>query len=124
MSIICLSGCTKILGMTGADEGRRINENWVEYNVIHPGLTIKILEPYSADLMRIQTVGKTSPSPLKHTVVFGGKENSHELKIMGRYKKDLYLDGLFYGSTWYGDLVIKDGAMTLNGKLMVQQDKE
>jgi len=113
-----LTGCAAMYGLTGADEGTRISNEWVEYHVTHPGLTITILEPYSPDLMPISTVGKKSPSPLTHVIKFGKSSNHHKLKIVGRYKKELYLDGKFYASIWSGDIVIKDGVLSIDGKLI------
>ncbi|WP_232772082.1 hypothetical protein [Shewanella sp. Actino-trap-3] len=84
----------------------------------HPGLTITIIEPYSTELMRISTIGKSSPSPLKHTVIFGKKSKPHKFEIIGKYQKDLYLDDLFYGSIWIGNIVIKDGALIIDNKLV------
>jgi hypothetical protein len=104
-------------GFTGADAGTRVGD-WVEYNVSHPGLTVKIIEPFSKDLTPISTVGKTSPSPLRHTVTFGSTANLHTLEIVGRYHKDVYLDGNFYASLWTGDIVIKEGLISIDGKLL------
>ena len=112
-----MSGCAVMTGFTGADTGNRVGE-WVEYNVNHPGLTVKIIEPFSPELMPISTIGKTSPSPLRHTITFGKKSNPHKLEIVGRYHKDLYLDGKYYGSIWIGDVVIKNGVMSIDGKLV------
>jgi len=112
-----MSGCAGMTGFTDADTGNRVGE-WVEYNVNHPGLTVKIIEPFSPELMPISTIGKTSPSPLRHTITFGKKSNPHKLEIVGRYHKDLYLDGKYYGSIWIGDVVIKNGVMSIDGKLV------
>jgi hypothetical protein len=114
--LVVLSGCAGLTGFTGADAGTRMGD-WVEYNVSHPGLTVKIIEPFSQDLAPISTVGKTSPSPLRHTVTFGRTTNLHILEIVGRYHKDVYLDGQFYVSLWTGDIVIKEGAISVDGKL-------
>lgn len=116
-----ISGCAGLTGFTGADSGTRVGE-WVEYNVNHPGLTVKIIEPFSQELMPISTIGKTSASPLRHTIKFGRQSNFHKLEIVGRYHKDLYLDGRFYGSIWTGDVIIKDGAMSIDGKPVSEID--
>lgn len=115
-----LTSSATLYGLTGADEGTRISPEWVEYHVTHPGLTITILEPYSADLLPISTVEKKSPSPLTHVIKFGTKTHRHQLKIIGKYKKDLYLDGKFYSSIWSGDVVIKDGKLSIDGELIKQ----
>ncbi|KTD99173.1 hypothetical protein [Pseudoalteromonas sp. H71] len=116
--VLLITGCAGILGVTGADTGKRISDDWVEYNVTHPGLTIKIIEPYAPDLMPISTVGKSSPSPLRHTIIFGTKSNQHELEVIGKYKKELYFDNRFYGSIWSGDVLIRDGSLSIDGKLV------
>ncbi|KAF7786195.1 hypothetical protein PRUB_a0679 [Pseudoalteromonas rubra] len=116
--LLLMTGCASVLGITGADAGKRISDDWVEYNVVHPGLTVKILEPYAADLMPISTVGKSSPSPLRHTVIFGSKSNQHKLEIVGKYKKELYFDNRFYGTIWSGDILIRDGSLSIDGKLV------
>lgn len=113
---IYLSGCAAVYGLTGADGGKRVNENWMEYHVKHPGLTITVLEPYSQGLLPISTVSKTSPSPLRHTVIYGTEANQHRLEIIGKYKKELFLDGKFYGAVWAGDIVIRDGVISIDGK--------
>ena len=115
--VFFVSGCANLIGFTGADTGKRVGD-WVEYNVNHPGLTIKIMEPYSEELMPISTVGKTSPSPLRHTVIFGTQSRQHKLEIVGRYSKELYLDNKFYGSVWLGDVLIRDGSLSIDGKLV------
>ena len=115
--VFIVSGCANLIGFTGADTGKRVDD-WVEYNVNHPGLTIKIMEPYSEELMPISTVGKTSPSPLRHTVIFGTQSSQHKLEIVGRYSKELYLDNKFYGSVWLGDVLIRDGSLSSDGKLV------
>jgi uncharacterized protein YceK len=117
-SVLLINGCATVLGVTGANEGKIVDEQWMEYDVIHPGLSITIIEPYSIDLMPISTVGKSSPSPLKHTVIFGKKSNPHKLEIIGKYQKDLYLDGQHYGSVWSGNIVIKDGVLILDNELV------
>lgn len=113
---LLVSGCATILGVTGANEGRIVDHKWMQYDVTHPGLSITIMEPYSTDLMPISTVGKSSPSPLKHTVIFGKKTNPHKLEIIGKYHKDLYLDGQHYGSVWSANIVIKDGTLSINNE--------
>jgi uncharacterized protein YceK len=115
-SVLLINGCATVLGVTGANEGKIVDEQWMEYDVIHPGLSITIIEPYSIDLMPISTVGKSSPSPLKHVVIFGKKSNPHKLEIIGKYQKDLYLDGQHYGSVWSGNIVIKDGVLILDNE--------
>jgi hypothetical protein len=107
-----------MLGVTGANEGIIVDDKWMEYDVTHPGLSITIIEPYSTDLMPISTIGKSSPSPLKHTVIFGKKSNPHTLEIIGKYQKDLFLDGQHYGSVWSGNIVIKDGALIIDNELV------
>jgi len=115
ISIFLLTaGCTSVLGVTGANEGKVVDDKWMVYNVIHPGLTITIMEPYSAQLMRLSTVSKSTPSPLKHSVVFGRKSKPHKFEIIGEYHKDLYLDGKYYGAVWYGDILIKDGVLFID----------
>ena len=115
--VFFVSGCANMLGFTGADAGKRVGD-WVEYNINHPGLTIQIIEPYSEELMPVSTIGKTSPSPLRHTVIFGTQTNQHKLEIVGRYSKELYLDGKFYGTTLLGDILIHDGSLSIDGKLV------
>lgn len=115
--VFFVSGCANMIGFTGADAGERVGD-WVEYNVNHPGLTIKIIEPYNEELLPISTVGKTSPSPLRHTVIFGTQLNQHKLEIVGRYGKELYLDNKFYGSVWRGNILIRDGSLSIDGKLV------
>jgi len=115
-AFLILSGCASIYGLTGSDDGQKIDSDWVKYTVVHPGLDIIILESFSEDLLPISTVGKKSPSPLTHVIKFGKKTNQHELKIIGKYKKDLYLDGKFYVSIWSGEIEIKNGVLSLNGK--------
>ncbi|WP_105169676.1 hypothetical protein [Pseudoalteromonas sp. T1lg23B] len=115
--VFFLSGCANMIGLTGADAGKRVGD-WVEYNVNHPGLTVKIMEPYSEELLPISTVGKTSPLPLRHTVIFGTHSSRHKLEIVGRYNKELYLDNKFYGSVWLGDVLIHDGNLSIDGKLV------
>ena len=115
--VILINGCATVLGVTGANEGRIIDNQWIEYTVIHPGLSITVIEPYSDDLMPISTVSKSSPSPLKHTLTFGKKSNPHKLEIIGKYQKDLYLDGQYYGSIWTGNIVIKDGIIIIDDEL-------
>ena len=114
---LLVNGCSSVLGVTGANEGRIIDNKWMEYNVTHPGLSITIIEPYSTDLMPISTIGQSSPSPLKHVVIFGKKSNPHKLEIIGKYQKDLYLDGQHYGSVWSANIVIKDGALIIDNEL-------
>ena len=116
--VLLITGCASILGVTGADTGKRINDDWVAYNVTHPGLTIKIIVPYAPDLMPISTVGKSSPSPLRHTIIFGTKSNQHKLEVVGKYKKELYFDNKFYGSIWSGEVLIRDGSLSIDGKLV------
>ena len=115
-SVLLINGCATVLGVTGANEGKIVDEQWMEYDVIHPVLSITIIEPYSIDLMPISTVGKSSPFPLKHVVIFGKKSNPHKLEIIGKYQKDLYLDGQHYGSVWSGNIVIKDGVLILDNE--------
>jgi hypothetical protein len=116
--MLSLTGCASVIGVTGASEGIIVDDKWMKYDVTHPGLTITIIEPYSAELMRISTIGKSSPSPLMHTVIFGKKSKPHKFEIIGKYQKDLYLDDLFYGSTWTGNIVIKDGVLIIDNKLV------
>lgn len=115
--VFFVSGCATMIGFTGADAGKRVGD-WVEYNVNHPGLTIKIIEPYSDDLLPISTVGKTSAAPLRHSVIFGTQSKQHKLEIVGRYSKELYLDNKFYGSIWLGDILIRDGSFLIDGQLV------
>jgi hypothetical protein len=115
---LLLNSCTTLLGVTGANDGRIVEEKWVEYDVTHPGLSITIIEAYSSDLMHISTVGKSSPSPLRHTVIFGTNSNPHKLEIIGKYQKDLYLDGQHYGSIWSGSITIKEGILSIDNKLV------
>lgn len=111
-SLFTLSAC---VGITGADAGKRVGD-WVEYNVVHPGLDIKILEPFSKDLLPISTIGKSKTSPLKHTVTFGTITEKHTLEIVGKYSKDIYLDGHYYGKLQFGEIMIKDGIVSIDGK--------
>jgi hypothetical protein len=48
--------------------------------------------------MPIKTSGKSSPSPLRHAVIFGTKSKPHKREIIGQYQKELYLNGQHYGS--------------------------
>ncbi len=114
--LISLSACFSLYGLTGADEGRRMNEEWVVYKVIHPGQEIKILEPYSPELMPIETIGKKSPAPLRHLETFGTSANPHKLEIVGKYSKKVYHDETFYGILWTGEIIIKDGVVFIDGK--------
>ncbi|QCU73698.1 hypothetical protein FFU37_04080 [Pseudoalteromonas distincta] len=114
--IMFVSGCASIYGITGADEGKRVGNSF-KYNIIHPGLGVTIIEPYSEKLTPIETIGKSSPSPLNHTIKFGTSENMHTLKIVGKYEKDLYLDDAYYGSIWNGDVLVKNGVLFINGKI-------
>jgi hypothetical protein len=116
IALMLISGCSTLIGVTGANEGRIVGGKWMEYDVIHPGLSITIIEPYSSDLMPISTIGKSSPSPLRHTVVFGTESKSHKLEIIGKYQKELYLDGQHYGSIWSGNIIIKDGILSIDNK--------
>ncbi|WP_404340289.1 hypothetical protein [Pseudoalteromonas mariniglutinosa] len=112
--IMFVSGCTSIYGVTGADEGKKVGDSF-EYQVIHPGLDVTIIEPYSEKLIPIETIGKSSP--LTHTIKFGTSENTHMLKIIGKYEKDLYLDDAYYGSIWNGDVLVKNGILFINGRI-------
>ena len=114
--IMFVSGCTSIYGVTGADEGKKVGDSF-EYQVIHPGLDVTIIELYSEKLIPIETIGKSSPSPLTHTIKFGTSENIHMLKIIGKYEKDLYLDDAYYGSIWSGDVLVKNGILFINGRV-------
>lgn len=111
------SGCASVLGVTGANDGIIVGDKWMEYAVTHPGLTVTIIEPLSSDLIPISTVGKSSPPPLRHTIIFGKKSNMHTLEIIGKYKKELYLDGQSYGSIWSGSILIKDGILIIDNEL-------
>ena len=117
-AVILISGCSTLLGITGANEGKIVDRKWVEYDVTHPGLSITIVEPYSADLMPISTMGKSSPSPLRHTVIFGTESKPHKLEIIGKYQKELYLDGQHYGSIWSGNIIIKNGTLSIDNKIV------
>jgi hypothetical protein len=108
------SGCVSLVGITGANEGQLVDGKWMEYDVKHPGLDIKIIEPYSPDLLPISSVGKSSPLPLTHTVLFGRESEPHELKIVGQYKKEIYLDGKSFGEIWLGSILINDGILTID----------
>lgn len=114
--IMFVSGCASIYGVTGADEGKKVDDSF-EYHVIHPGLDVTIIEPYSEKLIPIETIGKSSPSPLTHTIKFGTSEKIHILKIVGKYEKDLYLDDTYYGSIWNGDVLVKNGILFINGRI-------
>ena len=111
------SGCVSFLGVTGANDGIIVGDKWMEYAVTHSGLTVTIIEPLSSDLIPISTVGKSSPPPLRHTIIFGKKSNMHTLEIIGKYKKELYLDGQSYGSIWSGSILIKDGILIIDNEL-------
>ncbi len=111
---VLLPGCATMYGFTGSDEGKRVGDS-MEYHVTHPGLNITIVEPYSENLIPIETVSKSSPSPMVHTVKFGTADNFHQLKIVGKYEKDLYLDGVSYGSVWSADVVVKNGHLFIDG---------
>ncbi|MEP1552501.1 MAG: hypothetical protein ABJJ44_06615 [Paraglaciecola sp.] len=114
ITLVITTGCTSLLGVTGANEGVVVDDKWMKYDVKHPWLTITIIEPFSNELLPISTVGKSSPSPLRHTVIFGKKSNPHTFEIIGKYQKDLYLDGQFYGSIWSGVIIIKDGTLIID----------
>ena len=108
------------MGITGASEGKLISEDWMQYEVIHPGLTITVLEPYTTELMPISTIGQSS-SVLTHTVEFGTQSSLHKLEIIGKYSKQLYLDEVYYGTLYSGEVVIKDGVLTIDGKQVTAQ---
>lgn len=110
-----LSGCASLFGFTGADGGVRHGDR-MEYQVIHPGLNIKIIEPYSEQLLPISTVGQSSPTPLRHTVRYGTEAKPHIFEIVGKYEKKLFLDGKYYGTLWSGDVLINDGVLWIDGK--------
>jgi hypothetical protein len=117
-AVMLISGCSTLLAVTGANEGKIVDRKWVEYDVTHPGLSITIIEPYSSDLMPISTIGKSSPSPLRHTVIFGTKSKPHKLEIIGQYQKELYLDGQHYGSIWLANIIIKDGILSIDNEII------
>jgi hypothetical protein len=117
-AVMLISGCSTLLAITGANEGKIVDRKWVEYDVTHPGLTITIIEPYSADLMPISTIGKSSPSPLRHTVIFGTNSKPHKLEIIGQYQKKLYLDRQYYGAIWSANIIIKDGILSIDNQIV------
>ncbi|MFT5924893.1 MAG: hypothetical protein ACI9LE_001895 [Paraglaciecola sp.] len=117
-AVMLISGCSTLLAVTGANEGNVVDRKWVEYDITHPGLSITIIEPYSADLMPISTIGKSSPSPLRHTIIFGTKSKPHKLEIIGKYQKELYLDGHHYGSIWSANIIIKDGILSIDNEIV------
>lgn len=80
-AFLILSGCASIYGLTGSDDGQRVNNDQVKYIVVPPGPDIVILEPFSEELLPISTVGKQSPSPLTHIIKLGKKTNQYEFKI-------------------------------------------
>ena len=116
--VLSINGCATILGVTGASEGKIVDDKWIQYDVIHPGLSITIIELYTADLMPLSTVSKSSPSPLRHTIIFGNKSEPRILEIIGKYQKDLYLDGQQYGSMWSANIVIRDGILSIDSEVI------
>jgi hypothetical protein len=116
--VLSINGCATILGVTGANEGKIVDDKWIQYDVIHPGLSITIIEQYTSDLMPISTVSKSSPSPLRHTIIFGNKSAPRTLEIIGKYQKYLYLDGQQYGSIWFGNIVIRDGVLSIDSEVI------
>ena len=116
--VLSNNGCATILGLTGANEGEIVDDKWIQYDVIHPGLSITIIELYTADLMPLSTVSKSSPSPLRHTIIFGNKSEPRTLEIIGQYQKDLYFDGQQYGSMWSGNIVTRDGVLSIDSEVI------
>ena len=116
--VLSNNGCATILGVTGANEGKIVDDKWIQYDVIHPGLSITIIELYTADLMPLSTVSKSSPSPLRHTIIFGNKLEPRTLEIIGQYQKDLYFDGQQYGSMWSGNIVTRDGVLSIDSEVI------
>jgi hypothetical protein len=110
-----LYGC--VVGLTGANQGKALDNGWIQYDIYHPGLTITAIESSANKLVPISTVGKTSPMPLRHTITFGPVDNPRKLEIVGRYHKDVYLDGQYYGGLWMGDIVINEGVLSIDGKI-------
>lgn len=116
---LSLGGCAAVrdaYGFTSADEGVRVDSNTIEYHATHPGLDITIREDYSADLLPIETVSKSSPSPLRHTIIYGTARQRNVLEIDGRFSKTITLDGVCYGKTWSGKLLVDRGQLYLDGK--------
>ena len=116
--VLSNNGCATILGVTGANEGEIVDDKWIQYDVIHPGLSITIIELYTTDLMPLSTVSKSSPSPLRHTIIFGNKLEPRTLEIIGQYQKDLYFDGQQYGSMWSGNIVTRDGVLSIDSEVI------
>ena len=116
--VLSNNGCATILGVTGANEGEIVDDKWIQYDVIHPGLSITIIELYTTDLMPLSTVSKSSPSPLRHTIIFGNKSEPRTLEIIGQYQKDLYFDGQQYGSMWSGNIVTRDGVLSIDSEVI------
>lgn len=111
-------GCQNLTNITGANEGERTDNNLMKYRVLHPGLNITLYYPYSSDLIPISTIGKKSNKSLHHTIVYGTKSNQHKLLLIGSIIKEIYLDGKFYGSVRFGDLVIKENVVIIDGEVI------
>lgn len=123
---LLLAGCAPVrdaYGFTSANEGVRVDANTIEYHVTHPGLDITIREDYSADLLPIETVSKSSPSPLRHTVTYGTARQQDVLEIDGRFSKTIALNGVCYGKFWSGKLLVDRGQLYLDGKKLSPSGK-
>lgn len=114
-----LGGCVSVrdlYGITGADEGVRVSAGTTEYHVFHPGLDIIIREDYSGDLLRIESLGRSSPAPLRHTVTYGTPNRKNVLQIVGRFSKEITLNGIYYGKVLRGRLLVERGQLYLDQK--------
>ncbi len=52
----------------------------------------QIIEPHSAELLPISTVGKTSAAYSRYRIRFGIQSKPHTLQIVGRWSKEIELD--------------------------------
>ena len=128
MKYICLfavmigmgsAGCStlsSIAGVTGANDGRMVDPQTIEYRVTHPGLDITIREDYAPDLLPIETVGNSANGPLRHTVRYGRPDKLNVLEIIGKYTKEIHFNGRDCGSLLTGTLLIDRGNVFLDGE--------
>ena len=107
LATVSLTGCATLAGFTGADEGQKVGD-WIVYNAFHPGLDIKIMEPYDSNLIPISTIKSRENQSMKHTITYGTKQKKQKLELIGKYKKEIYFNEKYYGSLWFGSILIKD----------------
>jgi hypothetical protein len=124
---LSLGGCAAArvaFGVTGSDEGHRVDANTIEYHVTHPGLDIVIREDYATNLLPIESVTKSSPSPLRHTITYGTPNKRNVLEIDGKLAKTIILNGLHYGKVWTGRLLVDRGRVSLDGKALEPRNRD